>query len=228
MHQQFNIQQLYALSTLYLCVLYLSEKNSDLCHLQHKLIGFYNRDKKCLQRGTDWVFKQSSLPFVFKGLIKLYFVAVLVWYDIFNCSWVISSTVHIYTHFSKAVHLKGLMIQNYRNVGYWLHFHVTDHRTLTVANLVNKFPSNESGGSLLFSQRLASGPCLDTHKASLRPYRLTSVTNCTATLRNIPEERRPIRTAVDVWNLYLFECYPSSVRPRHQYDRPVICMFYCL
>ena len=58
MHQQFNIQQLYALPTLYLCVLYLSEKNnSDLCHLQHKLIGFYNRDEKCLQRGTDWVFK---------------------------------------------------------------------------------------------------------------------------------------------------------------------------
>jgi hypothetical protein len=31
--------------------------NSDLCHLQHKLTGFYNRDEKCLQRGTDWVFK---------------------------------------------------------------------------------------------------------------------------------------------------------------------------
>ena len=31
--------------------------NTDLCHLQHKLIGFYNRDEKCLQRGTDWVFK---------------------------------------------------------------------------------------------------------------------------------------------------------------------------
>ena len=29
--------------------------NSDLCHLQHKLIGFYNRDENCLQRGTDWV-----------------------------------------------------------------------------------------------------------------------------------------------------------------------------
>jgi hypothetical protein len=29
----------------------------DLCHLQHKLIGFYNRDEKCLQRGTDWGFK---------------------------------------------------------------------------------------------------------------------------------------------------------------------------
>ena len=31
--------------------------NSDLCHLQHKLIGFYNRDEKCLQSGTDWGFK---------------------------------------------------------------------------------------------------------------------------------------------------------------------------
>jgi len=30
---------------------------SDLCHLQHKLIGFYNRDEKYLQRGADWVFK---------------------------------------------------------------------------------------------------------------------------------------------------------------------------
>jgi hypothetical protein len=39
-----------------------------LCHLQHKLIGFYNRDEKCLQRGTDWVFKQSGLRFVFKWL----------------------------------------------------------------------------------------------------------------------------------------------------------------
>jgi len=32
-------------------------RNSDLCHLQHKLIGFYNGDEKCLHRGTDWVFK---------------------------------------------------------------------------------------------------------------------------------------------------------------------------
>ena len=55
MHQQFNIQQLYALPTLYLCVLYLSE--NKLCHSQHKLIGFYNRDEKCLLRGTNWVFK---------------------------------------------------------------------------------------------------------------------------------------------------------------------------
>jgi len=43
--------------------------NSDLCHLQHKLIGFYNRDEKCLQRGTDWGFKYNGLRFVFKWLI---------------------------------------------------------------------------------------------------------------------------------------------------------------
>ena len=41
---------------IYVFCIYL-RTNSDLCHLQHKLIGFYNRDEKCLQRGTDWVFK---------------------------------------------------------------------------------------------------------------------------------------------------------------------------
>ena len=57
MQQQFNIQQLHALPTLYLCVMYLSENKQRLVNLQHKLIGFYNRDEKCLQRGTDWGFK---------------------------------------------------------------------------------------------------------------------------------------------------------------------------
>jgi hypothetical protein len=57
MHQQFNIQQLYALPTLYLCVYIYLRTNSGLCHLQNKLTGFYNRDEKCLQRGMDWVFK---------------------------------------------------------------------------------------------------------------------------------------------------------------------------
>ena len=56
MHHQFNIQQLYLLLTLYLFCIYL-RTNGDLRHLQHKQIGFYNRDEKCLQRGTDWVFK---------------------------------------------------------------------------------------------------------------------------------------------------------------------------
>ena len=56
MHHQFNIQQLYVLPTLYVFCIYL-RTNSDLCHLRHKLFGFYNRDGKCLLRGTNWVFK---------------------------------------------------------------------------------------------------------------------------------------------------------------------------
>ena len=57
MHQHFNIQQLYVLPTLCLCVCIYLRTNSDLCHLQHKLIGFYNLVEKCLLRGTNWVFK---------------------------------------------------------------------------------------------------------------------------------------------------------------------------
>ena len=57
MHHQFNIQQLYALPTLYLCVLYLSENKQRLVPLLPILIGFYNREEKCLERGTDWGFK---------------------------------------------------------------------------------------------------------------------------------------------------------------------------
>jgi len=53
MHHQFNIQQLHALPyCIYVFYIYL-RTNSDLCHLQHKLIGFYNGDEKCLLRGTD-------------------------------------------------------------------------------------------------------------------------------------------------------------------------------
>jgi len=41
----------------FMCFVFISEQTATLCHLQHKLIDFYNRDEKCLQRGTDWVFK---------------------------------------------------------------------------------------------------------------------------------------------------------------------------
>ena len=56
MHRQFNIQQLYVLPTLFYVFCIYLRTNSDLCHLHHKLIGFYIRDDKCLLRGTNWVF----------------------------------------------------------------------------------------------------------------------------------------------------------------------------
>ena len=69
MHQQFNINNCtFCPHCIYVFCIYL-RTNSDLCHLQHKLIGFYNRGEKCLLHGTNWVFKYSSLRFVFKGLI---------------------------------------------------------------------------------------------------------------------------------------------------------------
>ena len=52
---------------IYVFCIYL-RTNSDLCHLQHKLISFYNRDEKYLLRGTNWIFKFSCLRFVCKGL----------------------------------------------------------------------------------------------------------------------------------------------------------------
>jgi len=55
---------------IYVFCIYL-RTNSNLRHLQHKLIGFHNWDEKCLQRGTNWAFKLGSLHFVFKRLIGL-------------------------------------------------------------------------------------------------------------------------------------------------------------
>jgi len=34
-----------------------------------KIIGFYNRDEECLQRGTDWIFKYNGARLIFKGLM---------------------------------------------------------------------------------------------------------------------------------------------------------------
>jgi len=56
-YHQFNNQNwTLCRQRIYVFCIYL-RTNNDLCHLQHKLIGFYNRDEKCLQRGTDWGFK---------------------------------------------------------------------------------------------------------------------------------------------------------------------------
>jgi hypothetical protein len=58
MHQQVEYFKNFKLCPHCIYVFCISLRtNSDVYHLQHKLIGFYNRDKKCLQRGTDWTFK---------------------------------------------------------------------------------------------------------------------------------------------------------------------------
>jgi hypothetical protein len=58
MHQQvehFNSCMLCPYCVYFFCV--CLRINSNLCHLEHKLIGFYNRDEKCLLCCMDWAFK---------------------------------------------------------------------------------------------------------------------------------------------------------------------------
>jgi len=50
--QEFYIPPLY----IYVFSIYL-RTSSNFYHLHHKQISFYNRDEKCLQRSTNWVFK---------------------------------------------------------------------------------------------------------------------------------------------------------------------------
>ena len=95
--------------------------NSDLCHLQHTLIGFYNRNEKCLQGGTDWVFKYSGLRFVFQGLRQFQlqdlcpflFVARMIVYPSF-----VGSILKLYVRDSKmpVVMIRGIY-------GSFLNFH---------------------------------------------------------------------------------------------------------
>ena len=44
--------------------------NSDLCHLQHKLIVFYNRAEKCLQRGTDGSLNKAVCALAVNGYLR--------------------------------------------------------------------------------------------------------------------------------------------------------------
>jgi len=62
-----NIQQLYALPTLYLCVLCGSENKQRLFPYTALTDWFYNRDGVCLLHGTDWVFIYNYSELSLKG-----------------------------------------------------------------------------------------------------------------------------------------------------------------
>ena len=50
---RFNTQKFYMALALRRVFCTDIRTDSDFCFLHHKLIGFYNRDGKCLLRGTD-------------------------------------------------------------------------------------------------------------------------------------------------------------------------------
>jgi hypothetical protein len=57
MHQQGKHSTIVRSAHTVLMCFVLSKNKQRFYHLHHKLIGFYNPDKKCLQRSTDWGFK---------------------------------------------------------------------------------------------------------------------------------------------------------------------------
>jgi hypothetical protein len=69
MHQQVEYSNNCTLCPycIYVFCIYLRTNSEATCaiYIKKKLIGFHNRDDKCLQRGTDWAFKGSSLRSVF-------------------------------------------------------------------------------------------------------------------------------------------------------------------
>jgi hypothetical protein len=72
MYRQFNIHKFNVLPTqcIYVFCVHL-RTNIDYLLIKHYLIGFYNRGRVCLLRGTDWVFKSDGYIFVLKSVNKL-------------------------------------------------------------------------------------------------------------------------------------------------------------
>jgi len=61
MYHQFNAQQFHVLPTQIIYVFCMGLRtNCDYFPIQHLLIGFYNRGRECLLRGTNWVFKSDG------------------------------------------------------------------------------------------------------------------------------------------------------------------------
>jgi len=58
MYHQFWISKilLFSLQFIYMFRMDL-RKNSEFCPIQVSVIGFYNREGKCLLRGTNWISK---------------------------------------------------------------------------------------------------------------------------------------------------------------------------
>jgi len=65
-HQQINIQQLYALSTLYAFCVYL-RTNIDLCHLQHKILIFVTEMKRVHCAVRTWALTKTESASSLKG-----------------------------------------------------------------------------------------------------------------------------------------------------------------
>jgi len=94
---------------------YGSQKNSEFCPTQLTVIGFYNREGKCLLRGTNWGFIKKTFRLVLKGLsISLYCPG-----NCYYINWSVSATLWIWKQkFWKASSLKIKLIDENIKAGH--------------------------------------------------------------------------------------------------------------
>ena len=112
----FNIQKFYVLSTVYWCVLCGSENKQRLFPYT-ALTAFYNWDRLCLLRGTDWVFIYNStfcphtvfMCFVWiweqTAIVSLYNIKWLVFITETECLLRGTDWIFIIIHSTHRVHL---------------------------------------------------------------------------------------------------------------------------
>ena len=68
MYHQFWLHKIILSScSVLICFIWISEKDSEFYPIQVSVIGFYNREGKCLLHGTNWIFKWNGLRLVLKG-----------------------------------------------------------------------------------------------------------------------------------------------------------------
>jgi hypothetical protein len=74
---------------MHFCFAWISEQTAIISPYSINLPVFYNRGRKCLLRGTNWVFKSDSYSFVLKNLICVISVIMLNFFLF---------TIYIYIH----------------------------------------------------------------------------------------------------------------------------------
>jgi diphthamide biosynthesis methyltransferase len=90
---------------------FISEKNGDLCHLQHKLIGFYNRDESVYSAVRTGSLNKTVCASSLEGLIPQEFNGM-------GCKFVITPEVNaVHKRIIYSVKIYGVRVKLINNMG---------------------------------------------------------------------------------------------------------------
>jgi hypothetical protein len=116
--------------------------NSDYFPMQHWQTGFYNRDGKCLLRGTAWVFKHIS-GYVFRMNLKTksYYFPIRHWLNSFyNSDCLLRGTAWVFKYISGYVFCMDLKTKSYYfPLQHWLNSFYNSHCLLRGTDWVFKY-----------------------------------------------------------------------------------------